>query len=79
MIHEELPRLPLWYAGVLLAAVLLLWLLSGWRRERRRRRERRGLFQCRLCAEWIRDSAKSRLARCPACGALNEPQPTNDI
>jgi len=73
MIRVSLPDLPLLYAAVLLAALLLLWLVSGWRRGRQRQRELRGLFQCRLCAEWIRRPGQTPLVRCPTCGALNEP------
>lgn len=79
MIRVELSQLPLIYAGVLLAAILAVWLLSEWRRGRRRRRERRGLFQCRLCAEWVRRVGAAPLVRCPVCGALNEPRGHNDI
>jgi hypothetical protein len=68
MIRAELSFLPLLYAGVFLAAVLL-----------RRRRDLRVLCQCRLCAEWIRHSGGEKLLRCPSCGALNEPNLTNDI
>jgi len=79
MIRAELWDLPLLYAGVALAIILFVWVASGLRRSRRRRRERRALFQCRLCAEWIRHVGRETLVRCPACGALNEPQRTNDI
>jgi hypothetical protein len=72
--------LPLIYAAGLLALVLLLWMVNDWRRARRRRRERRGLFQCRLCAGWIRHGGKvSALVRCAACGALNEHGRGNDL
>ena len=79
MIRADLWDLPLLYAGVALAVILAVWVASGWRRSRSRRRERRGLFQCRLCAEWIRHDGPETLVLCPACGALNEPQRTNDI
>jgi len=80
VIRSGLHTLPLIYAAGLLAAVLFLWMLNNWRRTRRRRRERRDLFQCRLCAEWIRHEAKvSPLVRCAACGALNEHGRGNDL
>lgn len=79
MIRAELSFLPLLYAGVFLAAVLMLWLLYEWRCARRRRRQLRDLCQCRLCAEWIRHSGSEMLLRCPSCGALNEPNLINDI
>ncbi len=79
MIRVSLPMLPLAYAGVFLAAVLVLWLFYGWRRARRRRRDRAGLFQCRLCAEWIRHGGGRVLVRCPSCGATNEQTTGNDI
>lgn len=79
MIRAALPLLPLLYAALALGAVLLLWLAGEWRRGLRRRRERRGLFHCRLCAEWIRHEGKSTLLRCPACGALNEPARALDL
>jgi len=79
MIHVSLPQWPLLYAGVLLGALLALWIVSAWRRARRERRELRGLFQCRLCAEWIRRPGRADLLRCRACGALNEPRTTDFI
>jgi hypothetical protein len=80
MIRTGLHVLPLIYAAGLLALVLLLWMVNDWRRARRRRRERRGLFQCRLCAGWIRNGGKvSALVRCAACGALNEHGRGNDL
>ena len=79
MIRIGLPVLPLVYAGVFLAAVLALWLFYAWRRARRRCRDRAGLFQCRLCAEWIRHGGARGLVRCPSCGALNEHSTGNDI
>jgi hypothetical protein len=80
MIRTGLYNLPLLYAAGLLAVVLLLWLLNDWRRFRARRREIRHLFQCRLCAGWIRHQAKtSALVRCAACGALNEHGRGNDL
>jgi len=72
MIRTGLHLLPLLYAGLALGAVLALWLAGEWTRRRRRRRERRGLYHCRLCAEWIRHESKASLVRCAACGALNE-------
>jgi hypothetical protein len=63
--------LPLLYAAVLLAAVLVVWLGGAWREWRRRRREWRELGQCRLCATWVRPAA-TELWRCPSCRALNE-------
>lgn len=72
MIRAGFSFLPLLYAGVLFAAVLLLWLAGEWRRSRRRRREWRALGQCRLCAAWVRPVAGADLWRCPACRALNE-------
>ena len=80
MIRTGLHVLPLIYAAGLLALVLLLWMVNDWRRALRRRRERRGLFQCRLCAGWIRHGGKvSALVRCAACGALNEHGRGNDL
>jgi uncharacterized membrane protein YccC len=79
MIRAELWHLPLLYAGVLSAALLAAWVVSDWRRRRTRRRERGALCQCRLCAEWIRPPGRETLVRCPVCGALNEPQRTDDI
>jgi len=80
MIRSGLHILPLLYAAGLLAFVLFLWLLNDWRSTRRRRRESRDLFQCRLCAEWIRHEAKaSALVRCAACGAVNEHGRGNDL
>ena len=79
MIRTGLHVLPLLYAALALGAVLLLWLAGEWRRGRLRRRERRGLFHCRLCAEWIRHEDKAALVRCPACGALNEPARALDL
>jgi hypothetical protein len=71
MIRTEISFLPLLYAAVLLAAVLVLWLGGAWREWRRRRREWRELGQCRLCATWVRPAA-TELWRCPSCRALNE-------
>ncbi len=80
MIRTALHVLPLVYAAGLLAVVVLLWLVNDWRRTRRRRRERRDLFQCRLCAGWIRhDAGDSVLVRCASCGALNEHERGNDL
>lgn len=79
MITLPLYDLPFLYAGVLLAAVLALWLIYDRRRERRRREMRRGLGQCRLCAEWLRYTSGAKLFRCPSCGALNEKSNYNDI
>jgi hypothetical protein len=79
MINLPLDILPLLYAGVFLAVVLVLWLIYGWRREWRRRRARRQLCQCRLCAEWLRHVSGATLFRCPACGAINEKNFINDI
>lgn len=79
MIALPLQSFPLVYAGVFLAMVLLLWLRYDRRRERRRRRMRQGIGQCRLCAEWLRFGGKSELFRCPACGALNETNQSNDL
>lgn len=80
MIRTGLHSLPLVYAAGLLAAVLFLWVFGNWQRTRRRRRERQDLFQCRLCAEWIRhEPAVSPLVRCAACGALNEHGRGNDL
>jgi hypothetical protein len=71
MIRTEISFLPLLYAAVLLAAVLVVWLGGAWREWRRRRREWRELGQCRLCATWVRPAA-TELWRCPSCRALNE-------
>jgi hypothetical protein len=71
MIRTEISFLPLLYASVLLAAVLVVWLGGAWREWRRRRREWRELGQCRLCATWVRPAA-TELWRCPSCRALNE-------
>lgn len=71
MIRMEISFLPLLYAAVLLAAVLVVWLAGAWRERRRRRREWRELGQCRLCATWVRPAA-TELWRCPSCRALNE-------
>jgi hypothetical protein len=71
MIRTEISFLPLLYAAVLLAAVLVAWLGGAWREWRRRRREWRELGQCRLCATWVRPAA-TELWRCPSCRALNE-------
>jgi hypothetical protein len=80
VIRTGLHVLPLVYTAALLAAVLLLWLVNDWNRSRRRRRERRDLFQCRLCAGWIRHEGKpSTLVRCASCGALNEHGRGNDL
>lgn len=79
MTSFDLPQLPLIYAGVLLAAVLLVWVWSAWRQARCRRKEIRDLCQCRLCAAWLRHDGTSVLLRCPQCGALNEPKLSNDI
>ena len=79
MIRTGLHMLPLLYAALALGAVLALWLAGAWRRRRQRRRERRGLFHCRLCAEWIRHEGRESLVRCAACGALNEPSRTLDL
>lgn len=80
MIRVGLAPLIFAYAGVFLAAILALWLFYGWRRARRRHRDRAGLFQCRLCAGWIRHGGPDGLVRCPSCGAINEPTNTgNDI
>ena len=79
MIRLPPELLPLLHAVTLLAAVLVLWLAGEWRRARRRKRERRGLFPCRLCAEWIRHGGKAELVRCTACGALNEPGRVVDL
>lgn len=79
MIRAEIFTLPLLYAGVFLAAVIALWLLSEWKRSRRRRKELRRLCQCRLCAAWIRHGENEDLFTCPSCGALNEPNLLNDI
>lgn len=79
MITLPLHDLPFLYAGVLLAAVIALWLAYDWRRERRRRKMWRVLGQCRLCAEWLRHKAGAKLFRCPSCGALNEKNQINDI
>jgi hypothetical protein len=80
MIRTGLHVLPLLYAAGLLAVLLASWLVNDWRRARRRRRERRDLFQCRLCAGWIRHERKvSALVRCAACGALNEHGRGNDL
>mgnify|MGYP001178223153 CR=1 FL=1 len=72
MIRMALPDLLLLYTGVLLGVLLVLWVVFGLRRTRRRNRELRGLFQCRLCAEWIRRPGSGDLVRCRTCGALNE-------
>ena len=79
MIHADPFTLPLLYAGVLLAAIVSLWLFYEWRRAARRRRDRVGYSQCRLCAGWIRHDGATDLVRCSACGALNEPQQGNNI
>jgi hypothetical protein len=79
MITLPLYVLPLVYASVLLAAVLALWLGYTWRCRRRRRKMRRGLSQCRLCAEWLRHGTGVKLFRCPSCGALNEQNFIYDI
>jgi len=79
MITMPLYVMPLAYAAVFLAAVLVLWLAYAWRRERRRRKMWLGLCQCRLCAEWLRHERSAALFRCPACGALNEHNIINDI
>ena len=80
MIRTGFHVLPLLYAAGLLATVLALWVLNDWRVARRRRRERRDLFQCRLCAGWIRHGGKgSALVRCACCGALNEHRRGNDL
>jgi len=71
MIRMDFSFLPLLYAAVLLAAVLVVWLAGAWREWRRRRREWRELGQCRLCATWVRPAA-TELWRCPSCHALNE-------
>jgi hypothetical protein len=71
MIRTEISFLPLLYAAVLLAAVLVVWLAGAWREWRHRRREWRELGQCRLCATWVRPAA-TELWRCPSCRALNE-------
>ena len=71
MIRTEISFVPLLYASVLLAAVLVVWLGGAWREWRRRRREWRELGQCRLCATWVRPAA-TELWRCPSCRALNE-------
>jgi hypothetical protein len=71
MIRTEISFLPLLYAAVLLAAVLVVWLAGAWREWRQRRREWRELGQCRLCATWVRPAA-TELWRCPSCRALNE-------
>lgn len=79
MITLPLHVLPLVYAGLLLAAVLLLWLSYDRRRERNRREMWRRLSQCRLCAQWLRHAEGSRLFRCPSCGALNEENRAGDL
>lgn len=80
MIRAGLTSLLFAYAGVFLAAVLVLWLIYGQGRARRRHRDRAGLFQCRLCAEWIRHREPQGLVRCSSCGAINEqPMTGNDI
>ncbi len=80
MIRAGLATLLFAYAGVFLAAILVLWLVYGRGRVRRRHRDRIGLFRCRLCAEWLRHRDKHGLVRCPSCGAMNEPTITgNDI
>lgn len=79
MITLPLHVLPLVYAALLLAAVLLLWMVYDRRRELVRRETRRGLSQCRLCAEWLRHRAPAKLFRCPSCGALNEAGRGNDL
>lgn len=80
MIRTGLHILPLIYAAGLLAVLLVLWLVKDWRRARRGKRERRHLFQCRLCAEWIRHKGKApSLVRCAACGALNEHGRASDL
>ena len=71
MIRTEISFLPLLYAAVLLAAVLVVWLAGAWREWRRRRLEWRELGQCRLCVTWVRPAA-TELWRCPSCRALNE-------
>ncbi len=53
MITLPLYTMPLVYAALFLAAVVVLWLLYDRRRERRRREMWQGLSQCRLCAEWL--------------------------
>ena len=72
MIRANLPFLPLLYAVILTAAVLLLWLVGEWRRGRRRKREWQAIGQCRLCASWVRPPTSGDLWRCPSCRALNE-------
>ena len=72
MIRMEMSLLPLLYAAVLLAAIVVLWLAGAWREARRRRRAWRELGQCRLCATWVRPGSGADLWRCPACRALNE-------
>jgi hypothetical protein len=79
MITLPIYVLPLVYAAVLLAAVLVLWLAYAWRCRRRRRKLWQGLSQCRLCAEWLRHGREAALFRCPSCGALNERNFINDI
>jgi hypothetical protein len=79
MIRAGLQILPLLYAGVFLAAIVLLWLFYERGRTRRRRADLRGLCQCRLCAEWIRHGKSPGPFTCPSCGALNEPNSLIDI
>ena len=79
MIRMEMSFLPLLYAAVLLAGVLVVWLAGGWREWRRRRREWRELGQCRLCAAWVRPAKGTDLWRCPDCRALNEHTIPSDL
>lgn len=76
MIRMNLYILPLLYAVGGLMLVLLLWFYSSRRRRKMARVEKRDLFQCRLCASWLRKIGTAKdgtLLRCPSCGALNEP------
>ena len=76
MIRLSLYILPLLYAVSGLAVVVLLWLYSLRRRRKLARAEMRDLFQCRLCASWLRKATAAKaddLLRCTCCGALNEP------
>lgn len=75
MIRLGLYILPLLYAVSGLVLVILLWLYSARRRRTLARADSQDLFQCRLCASWLRKpaTAAGKLLRCPCCGALNEP------
>lgn len=77
MIRLPLAQIPLAYAAVCLAVILALWLLYEHSRARRARLARRNIGRCRLCAQPVRFGGKRKLYRCPACGALNEPEQIN--